>query len=479
MTIVKLKGRPNEKLQLSLGGNIKTETPIDVIYWLNRHLQVNFNISLEQLVERKNIDGINLDSLLWPYTTDSMTRYLKHRMELAGLRSDRFGFHSFRSGFLASCLIQGERRGEPISDVLVRCALITGWKALGTIEFGYIREAARRRILPTNMIGTTNFQPFTEKSILDQNEYEQFRHANSFEYHASEPQPIPTNKKSYLFTIKKYLLDLLRVENASQYANTYYVNQCYKWCLVRMGKQLYEMGEYRKDLNQRYKIKYQLYYHIGYEFLDASTLACPSAIPGVAKEMVKELRESGKIKAKLTEPTPMKDRSLTVSPREYVMRRSGRCRIRLDWTDEEDSRLIGGIERGEYVDVILKELPRRTDSDLYFHLRHLNKLREKEKLPALVLKRRPREAKQKRKSVRVAEREETSDEEEEVSKESESDDTDETENMKLDGWEEDSEDRYVVSESDSTPHRHPPPLPKRVSRVPSRNKGPGGKRRAE
>ena len=115
----------------------------------------------------------------------------------------------------------------------------------------------------------------------------------------------------------------------------------------------------------------------------------------------------------------------------------------------------------------------------YFHLRHLNKLREKEKLPALVLKRRPREAKQKRKSVRVAEREETSDEEEEVSKESESDDTDETENMKLDGWEEDSEDRYVVSESDSTPHRHPPPLPKRVSRVPSRNKGPGGKRRAE
>ena len=41
-----------EKLQLSLAGKVDVQSPVDVIYWINQHL-------------------------LWPYTMDSLTQYLK------------------------------------------------------------------------------------------------------------------------------------------------------------------------------------------------------------------------------------------------------------------------------------------------------------------------------------------------------------------------------------------------------------------
>ena len=58
VTIVKLKGRSLEKLQLSLAGSVHKQSPLDVIYWLNQHLVHNFGISLRHLYSIKKGNGI-------------------------------------------------------------------------------------------------------------------------------------------------------------------------------------------------------------------------------------------------------------------------------------------------------------------------------------------------------------------------------------------------------------------------------------
>ena len=390
VTIVKLKGRPSEKLQLSLAGNIDHQSPVDVLYWLNQHLLRNFHISLRNLIAKEGTESVDLNALLWPYKTDSMTQYLKSRMETAGLSSRGFGFHSFRSGFLASCLIQGEKRGEPIADVLVRCALITGWKALGKIEFSYIREAARRRVLPTNMIGLTSANPFTLPSTIEDQTVPDgttWKHANSLEYHASS-EITPHKRRSNLFRVKQYLAKSIWVKEASTAANRNYINCCYRWCLRQFGKELYESGEVLEEEESRFKEKSKLYEYLGFQFLDRGTSSNPDSLKGVAEEMLIELRTRGKIKSVLPASIKQLDRTATEAPRLFTQRRSGRCRVRLEWAEWEDQRLLRGIEEGEYADQIVLDLPARNQEDIYFHVRNLNKKRTTQNLPLLVLRRR-------------------------------------------------------------------------------------------
>ena len=108
----------------------------------------------------------------------------------------------------------------------------------------------------------------------------------------------------------------------------------------------------------------------------------------VAEEMMTELRNQGKIKSVLPASVKEFDRSATEAPRLYTQRRSGRCRIRLEWAEWEDQRLLTGIEKGEWADQIIADLPSRNEEDLYFHVRNLNKKRSMQKLPLLILHRR-------------------------------------------------------------------------------------------
>ena len=485
VTLVKLKGRPLEKLQLSLAGRPDTKSPLDVIYWLNQHLLHNFAISLKDLVSKKGTESLKWDALLWPYKTDTMTQYLKLRLQAAGLPNTQFGFHSFRSGFLASCLIQGEKRGESISDVLVRCALITGWKALGSIEFSYIREAARRRILPTNMIGVTSADPFVLPSTLENGsckDREKWDHANSFEFHGTVEQVTPGKQRSNLFQLKRYLEKSLWVEDATTAANQYYINSCYWWCIRECGKGLFERGEVTEEEKARFKRKSQLYSYLGYQYLDKETATHPESMEAVAAEMIIELRNRGKVKSVLSSSAKSIDRAATEAPRLFTQRRTGRCRVRLEWTKREDERLLSGIERGEWMDEILVDLPARNQDDIYFHVRNMNKKRVSQNLPPLV--------QPKRRSrgggggsgggggmggVSETTGQETA-ESTPPSSESQSTDQETSESSSKSTPTQTSESS---SETDSQPHRRPPPLPKRTHHSSSHTERcEGGKRRS-
>ena len=76
-------------------------------------------------------------------TGDSMREHLKKRMRDAGMPATGFGFHSFRSGFLACCLLASQQLFGNIDGVLEKTAIHTGWKPLDKVQFSYVKNTTK------------------------------------------------------------------------------------------------------------------------------------------------------------------------------------------------------------------------------------------------------------------------------------------------------------------------------------------------
>ena len=148
------------------------------------------------------------------------------------------------------------------------------------MEFSYVREAAQRRILPTNMIGTTCADPFMFPSSLEDPQAEgdrPWKHANTFEFHGLQTKVPVRKRKSYLFRLKDFLGELLWVPTGTRISNHKYINSCYWWCLRKLGKELFESGEYSEEEFAHYQSKEQFYRHLGYTYLDHETRLNPDS----------------------------------------------------------------------------------------------------------------------------------------------------------------------------------------------------------
>ena len=53
-----------------------------------------------------------------------MTYHLKKRMDDAGMPNKRFGFHSFRAGFIASAIIADRSTTDTMEGVLSKVGII-------------------------------------------------------------------------------------------------------------------------------------------------------------------------------------------------------------------------------------------------------------------------------------------------------------------------------------------------------------------
>ena len=386
ITLVKIKAHPQECIQLALGGCIEVKSPLDVMYWLNQHLLHNFSTTLRDVASGKWGESRDGNECLWDYTTDQMTQFVKLRLLHAGIDPDHFGFHSFRSGFLASCLIQGQGRDQSLEEVLTRCAIITGWKPKGEIQFGYIREDARRHLLTTNLIGTTNMKstnalpsfPTTKDSSGSP------LHVNSFEYHLLKPLPPPTNRKSYLSCVKSILSKRLWVKGATTFANKHYVSTCYQWYLWHIGSKLYKDQQVQTDGGEvgKKRINFRT---LGFRYLDQQTSSGNISMEALAEQIYQTLKEKNKLRQKLPEPFSIKPAPLLPPTRRMVKRKGGMVRKRVEWSDVENTILMNGIEKNLTAREIARQLPIRTEHDVYFHVLHLNKQRAKTSLPPLHL----------------------------------------------------------------------------------------------
>ena len=159
------------------------------------------------------------------------------------------------------------------------------------------------------------------------------------------------------------------------------------------------------------------------------------------------LKEKNKLRNSLPEPT--KDEVVLPPTRTLIKSKRGIVRRRVEWSDLENTILLEGIEKKLPSDEIAKQLPIRTEEDIYFHVRHLNRDRLKSSLPPLHLLSRSRLRK------------------ETIPTQSEKISTDSSisRTVKTDSSSDSSEDKAdsIPSDTSSTPKRRPPPCPRITS----------------
>ncbi|KAK2946789.1 hypothetical protein BLNAU_18247 [Blattamonas nauphoetae] len=156
----KMKGHHGEDQIVTLEGDVCAKATLNVVFWLEAHLQQEFGISLinrdrwEELVDTR--------CRLWDTGVDNMTIRLQNRAFQAGYPLKYFGFHSLRSGFISSALLKAGDNDARRTRVMEQTAIVARWVPFSKVQMAYIKSAAigmhvaNRLPLPDDCLHSTN-----------------------------------------------------------------------------------------------------------------------------------------------------------------------------------------------------------------------------------------------------------------------------------------------------------------------------------
>ena len=387
--LVKLKSRPDEHLDLTLAGQVEKESPMDVLFWLDRYLQQDFKISLVELCssERQRPAEFYMQRM-WPFSTDCMTMALKRSMRAAGFNPAGYGFHSFRSGFLTTVLSVTRAKGGSFPDSMTIAALITGWTAFTSIHFNYFKQPARRNLITTNLIGITDTpshqrQPsFTPPSSLaNQTEAGEYIVQSSLDFHHLDtltPQPL---RRSFAYEVKRVLATKLRIPSASDLANHNYVTLSYLWCLKEFGLREITKNPSETDLPVALQ-SFNFLRKRGMKLVDQRLAADPDSAATIAEEMYSMLKAKNRLKTELRKEYHV-ERYICRGPVRQTITTKGnqQRRVRAEWAEAEEAIFQSGVMSHKTAREIADELFIRTPEDVRLHLRALNKKRAEQNPP--------------------------------------------------------------------------------------------------
>lgn len=372
--LIKLKSRPGQSLDLSLAGRLAEESPIDVIYWLNRYLLQRFKVSLLDVCSQERTQSEEFyTQRLWPYSTDSMTMALKSSMRAAGFNPAGFGFHSFRSGFLASVLAVSTAKGGSIHDGMTMAALITGWDPLSAIQLNYIKQSTRRNLVTTNLIGITNTPSrFHQLSQSLEGSVGNPILQSSLDFHHLEKLEPAKNVRSFAFEVKRLLAEKIRIPSASALSNENYIRSSYFWCLIQFARA--EMTIENAPYNSMRKK--------GMEIVDRRLQSNPDCAQEIADEMYTMLKEKNKIKGELRTDYYRSKYTTKGPKRRTIMTSQDKTRrVRVEWSKEEEEIFQAGLRSNKTAREIADDLFIRTPEDVRLHLRAENQRRARHQPP--------------------------------------------------------------------------------------------------
>lgn len=129
---------------VTLRGCPDTRGDDNIIFWLNTWLSIRFGITLTSF----NVESALQDSHLFPISTAAMCQRLQSRAYHCGWPLRHFGFHSLRSGFICTAMLQDPSG----SSFLEKTALVAGWQPGHRSQLLYIREAAKALIIANNLL---------------------------------------------------------------------------------------------------------------------------------------------------------------------------------------------------------------------------------------------------------------------------------------------------------------------------------------
>ena len=230
------------------------------------------------------------------------------------------------------------------------------------------------------VIGTTQIAAQTRKPSFKSNlpvttDERPIQHMNSYEYHLTEPlEEQPSQRKGYLWPIKRIMLDKLYINSASKEANLAYIHRNYVWCLSQIGKEIW-MADDNKDKSVTTTEKWAECRRLAIKSLDDETKGNPSSLEAIATRMIEMMRAADRIKTTIPEPKKKKPYVCKGPSRPLVRAKNGWKRVRREWAAEEDELIFKGVEEGLSCAQIAGTLRIRTPRDVFAHLKHINKLR--------------------------------------------------------------------------------------------------------
>lgn len=143
------KGNQNWGHTVTVEGDPKKKSNLNIAFWLNEHLKQRFGLQLESFhmwPEQPNFANI------WSWSKDSMRQLFKTRADFAGFPYTKFSFHSLRAGFICTAIMNAGISNDAIKAVLEHTAYVAGWVPGQTAQMRYVKDCVKRSIVSSRLV---------------------------------------------------------------------------------------------------------------------------------------------------------------------------------------------------------------------------------------------------------------------------------------------------------------------------------------
>ena len=137
---------------------------MNFVFHLARHLKLVFDIDLLSF-DRFKISSEILDLKIWNYTEDSLRERFKSRAVCAGYPRSLFSYHSLRSGFICSAIINAGTNPSNIEAVLENTAYVADWIPRSACQMRYVKDTVKRLIISNRLVLPTKNKSKLRNSI--------------------------------------------------------------------------------------------------------------------------------------------------------------------------------------------------------------------------------------------------------------------------------------------------------------------------
>ena len=422
------KGDANWNHQVTLSGNLKQPHSLNFIYYLNQYLHQKLNLSLEQTVKinaENKIHGrqLNEDSL-WGMSPNAMRERLKTYLRKLGYPSREFGFHSLRSGYLCTALLNTNDDLESRTAVLERTAIVAGWVPGGKAQMRYVKKVASRRLNATALTGiqrelndamtslesisnnnqvddTTAIAVNNDKDsslslgdsscilISDTSDSDDQRPIdatvlNNFptveQYHDFQPTLRVNQEREIIAGILNMFRKKITVKEMTHADKMRYFTSCWSYALIHFPTPHQPPIIPPPNHNRPTEFIRQEKKKRARRYIINEVIQHRDRITKIVNQLYRIVQKGGMVRSVISpklhyklKPKPI----LTKAKREYVMRGDRQIRKRIDWNIDENKILISGRSNNMTWFDISRQLANRSAQDCqehYKNLRRANKL---------------------------------------------------------------------------------------------------------
>ena len=354
------KGNPNWDQIITLEGDPSVLSSDDAVYWLNEHLKKQFTLDLNDFTTWKDNGSATEDALLWDMSTDAMNRRFKDRAFLAGYPDCLLTFHSLRSGFICTALLNAGSNENAVQAVLEKTAFIAGWVPRGPAQMRYVKASSRQTIVTSRMIRPGSEGPIMEPLLAQPDTF------HNMPLSASRWND-DVNYKSFFRKVDAAftLLDTSHGHDRESFRNKCWNKSFTAYVLAKpeledKAKGIYRANPMWNNSIHKWNVESQARKKVGRQDIARRLHADYTQLDSIADDFISLV--SNEMQRTVMRREVRRRESLPKTSNRDLIPRTGH-RKRVKWTQEEEDTLIRLREEGKTWVQVAAQLPNRTNVD--------------------------------------------------------------------------------------------------------------------